>query len=60
MTMSKCRICGCMCDPGDLQSGVCDDCREEEARKEEYRRMQEIHLSEQTDGQIVWNEVFGR
>ena len=49
-----------MCDPGDLQSGVCDDCREEEARKEEYRRMQEIHLSEQTDGQIVWNEVFGR
>lgn len=36
MAMSKCRICGCMCDPGDLQNGVCDYCREEEA-KEEFR-----------------------
>ena len=60
MTMSKCRTCGCLCDPGDLQNGVCDDCREEESRKEEYRRMQGIQLSEQTDGQIVWNEVFRR
>lgn len=60
MTMSKCRICGCLCDPGDLQNGVCDDCREEEERKEEYRRMQAICFCEQPDGQITWNEVLRR
>lgn len=26
--MSNCRKCGCLCDPGDLINGVCDDCRE--------------------------------
>ncbi len=38
MSMSNCRICGCLCDPGDLVNGVCDDCRmedEEQATHEE-------------------------
>ncbi len=27
--MNSCRICGCLCDPGDMVNGVCDDCRME-------------------------------
>lgn len=26
--MVKCAICGCNCDPSDLVSGICDECRE--------------------------------
>lgn len=33
--MLTCRICGCICDPSDLQNGVCDDCRTEQAEKAE-------------------------
>lgn len=33
--MLTCRICGCICDPADLQNGVCDDCREEQSEKAE-------------------------
>lgn len=32
--MSNCRKCGCLCDPGDLVNGVCDDCREADRRAE--------------------------
>lgn len=32
--MSRCRRCGCRCDPGDLRNGVCDDCREADRRAE--------------------------
>lgn len=32
--MSNCRKCGCLCDPGDLINGVCDDCREADRRAE--------------------------
>ena len=34
--MPRCQICSCICDPGDLRNGVCDDCREE-GRKEQER-----------------------
>lgn len=55
--MSICRMCGCRCDPGDLQNGVCDDCREEklqaEIREEERRQMFARHITEQADGQLV-------
>lgn len=41
--MLRCRICDCICDPGDLRNGVCDDCRYEEQkvmeRKQEMRRL---------------------
>lgn len=25
--MIVCRICGCNCDPGELEQGVCEECR---------------------------------
>lgn len=30
----ECRRCGCLCDPGDIIGGLCDDCREEEELEE--------------------------
>lgn len=54
--MVKCKRCGCLCDPGDLQNGVCDDCRTEEkeleAKREEIIKMLAKNLIEQADGQI--------
>lgn len=38
--MLTCRICHCNCDKGDLINGVCDDCRQEEQKKQE--RNQEL------------------
>lgn len=35
--MIRCEHCNCLCDPGDLIGGVCDDCREEELQKEEQK-----------------------
>ena len=41
--MLSCRICGGICDPGDLRDGVCDDCRyeqqREQTREQELRRL---------------------
>lgn len=37
--MRRCERCGCLCDPGDLVNGVCDDCRESEKKKEENQEM---------------------
>ena len=55
--MRKCEQCGCLCDPGDLQGGVCDDCREEYERQvqrnEDRRQMLARHIAEQEDGQLV-------
>lgn len=62
----KCHICGGMCDPGELEGGVCFSCRTEamerremrslEIRKEIGRLMQE-RLQEQADGQAVTGTV---
>ena len=35
--MLTCRICGCNCDPADLQNGVCEDCRTEQDEKAEKK-----------------------
>lgn len=35
--MRKCDKCGCLCDPGDLQNGICDDCRSAEHKQEENK-----------------------
>lgn len=32
--MLSCRVCGGICDPGDLRNGVCDDCRYEQQREQ--------------------------
>lgn len=37
LAMRSCRICHCLCDPGDLEQGVCDDCRAEMRKKEETK-----------------------
>lgn len=37
--MRRCDKCGCLCDPGDLLNGVCDDCREDEQKKEDKREV---------------------
>ena len=36
--MISCRICGGVCDPGDLRDGVCDDCRYEEQKEKERKQ----------------------
>lgn len=36
--MVRCERCKCLCDPGDLISGICDDCREEEQREQEQKQ----------------------
>lgn len=55
--MIRCRICHCVCDPGDIIGGVCDDCREDainlEEREEQYRQMRRKNIAEQPDGQMV-------
>lgn len=33
--MRRCDKCGCLCDPGDLVNGICDDCRQQERKQEE-------------------------
>lgn len=37
--MRRCEKCGCLCDPGDLVNGICDDCRSEEKKKEENQEI---------------------
>lgn len=37
--MRRCDKCGCLCDPGDLLGGICDDCRTEEKKQEESREV---------------------
>lgn len=55
--MSTCKRCGCICDPGDIRNGICDDCREEERsleiRREWYLKMRAQNIIEQPDGQLT-------
>lgn len=50
--MRICRICGCLCDQGDMVNGVCDDCRmehEERVEREEYLAMMLNHPGKQME-----------
>ena len=38
-TTMECRRCGCLCDPGDIIGGLCDDCREQDAQEERRSSM---------------------
>ncbi len=58
----KCHICGGICDPGELENGVCFACRSEDVRKRDERNCQTIRslnqlmhakYAEQHDGQMV-------
>ncbi len=39
MMLYKCHVCQGMCDPGELENGVCFDCRQEMAEKEARRSL---------------------
>lgn len=62
MRMYECHACGGMCDPGELESGVCFDCRREASERFEERKlgirksinqMMQEWLRQQKDGQMV-------
>ena len=58
----KCHICGGSCAPGELENGVCFDCRKEASEQQEIHnldirksinRMFQERIREQHDGQMV-------
>lgn len=57
VNMVECRVCHCLCDPGDIVGGRCDDCRAAEERRsrklDEYIELRKRYLKEQADGQLV-------
>lgn len=55
--MIRCRICDCICDPGDLRNGVCDDCRREE-QKEKERKQEKIRLANANFKQLRLEDIL--
>ena len=59
MKRYRCSTCGGICDPGELKSGVCFDCREAEERAGKTSgAVPPLHrfpvkVREQADGQMV-------
>lgn len=62
MRMYECHVCGGLCDPGELENGVCFDCRSDAAKQQESRnlnvrkdlnQMIRKRIGEQHDGQMV-------
>lgn len=60
--MYECHVCGGLCDPGELESGVCFECRSEYVKKQEVRNLDirkninlmiQERIREQHDGQMV-------
>lgn len=58
----ECHICHGLCDPGELENGVCFECRRKAAEKEEARQfeirkelvqMMYARYAQQPDGQMV-------
>ena len=63
----SCHVCGGLCDAGELENGVCYDCREEEYKRQqeqslktrsEINQLIRARYAEQHDGQMVM--VYGR
>lgn len=58
--MRSCRICNCLCDPGDLEQGVCDDCRAELSKKEENKekieRLMKAEFEQMELEDMIWTE----
>ena len=66
MYQYRCYGCGGMCDAGELENGVCYDCRQEDIRRMEqelvelgihrehvYKRQHEAYeMEERTDGEL--------
>lgn len=55
--MIRCRICDCICDPGDLRNGMCDDCRYEE-QKEKERKQEMIRLANANFKQLRLEDIL--
>lgn len=55
--MLTCRLCDCICDPGDLRNGVCDDCRAKQEREQE-RKQQIERLLKADYRQIEMEEML--
>lgn len=55
--MLRCRICDCICDPGDLLNGVCDDCRHEE-QKVKKRKQEKIRLANANFKQLRLEDIL--
>lgn len=65
MRMYKCHICHGLCDPGELENGVCFDCRAEQSKRDVLKstdniklwnqKMQQRRYAERSDGQLVLN-----
>lgn len=62
MMRYKCHICSGMCDPGELENGVCFECRKESTERREKRELDirkklnqliQSKIEEQKDGQLV-------
>lgn len=58
----RCHICLGLCDPGELENGVCFECRKEAAERREKREFEirkelnqliQSRIREQKDGQMV-------
>lgn len=58
----ECHICGGICDPGELENGVCFDCRSNDVKRIEQHRldvrksinlMLQDRIRQQNDGQMA-------
>lgn len=49
----KCDVCGGMCDAGELENGVCFDCRQSHTITNETGKVYYVHFEEQPDGQLI-------
>lgn len=62
MRMYECHVCSGLCDPGELENGVCFECRSEDVERQESRnfeirkslnQMIQERIKEQKGGQMV-------
>lgn len=63
----SCHVCGGMCDPGELENGVCFDCRKEAVEKKESSTLALMRewnnlVGQQANGQmrLEFNDGTGR
>lgn len=58
----KCHVCDGLCDPGELENGVCFDCRSEASKRQEDRNLDirksinmiiQQRIRKQEDGQMT-------
>lgn len=62
----ECGTCHGLCDPGELENGVCFDCRSESVRRQDRKSCQTIgeinqliraRYAQQADGQLVMGGI---